>query len=554
MTTASTVTEIPILNLITDHLDRQVDERPDQDFLVLGDTRLTYRATKALVDDTARALMASGVEVGDRVAMLSAPRPEFFAHFLAVTSIGAIWLGLNPKYTIGELDHVVSDAEPKLIFGFLNAGGDDQTDKLSELSASHGWIEQMVLFDGSSAPEQADGVGSIGRSVGWDAFLERADETSEEELATRRTSLDPMTPALLVYTSGSTGRPKGAMLTHRGSNLCNVIAIERKALSERSIICNLPINHIGAVGDICERTMTGGGTLYFQENFNPVGMMELIQDEGLNTIAGVPTMLQMCMNHPDLENYDLTSVDLIAWGGAAMPAELLSALMDKCDCRRATMGYGMSETTGGVTYSGLFDSIDLLVSTVGTPDERQPSRIWHPDGHVAEVGEPGEIQVKGDFVMTGYWRLPEATAAAFTDDGWFCTGDLAMVRPDGFVEIVGRMSEMFKSGGYNVYPREVELALEEHERVAMAAVISIPDPKFQEVGVAYLMGSGRHEIDPDAISTFVRERLANYKVPKQIVVLDELPMLPIGKVDKVALRAMALGEAAPADKPSSAGS
>lgn len=513
-------TELPMLRLITDHLDRQASDRPDQDFLVHGDARLTYAETKALVDRTAKALLAAGVERGDRVAMLSTPRTEFYVHHLAVTSIGAIWVGLNPKYTAGELEHIVGDAEPTLLFGFSSLLGDELLPSLHGLLDVHSSINELVLFD-QADPEQ--GLSS-------EAFLAGGEAVTDDALAARRAEIDPMDPAYLVYTSGSTGRPKGALITHHSSNFCNVIGVERKGLSDRTIICNLPINHVGAIGDICGRTMTGGGTLYFQEAFSPVAMMELIQAERLNTIGGVPTMLQMCLAHPDIDSYDLTSIDLLAWGGAGMPADLLQDLMDKTDCTRSTMGYGMTETTGGVTYSGLHDSIELLTTTIGTPDERQPLRIWHPDGREAERGEPGEIQVKGDYVLPGYWRQPEATAAAYTDDGWFCTGDLAVHREDGYVQIVGRMSEMYKSGGYNVYPREVELALEAHPSVSMAAVVSIPDPTFQEVGIAYVMGP--ETVDADELRAFARERLANYKLPKEIHQLDELPMLPIGKVDK----------------------
>ena len=518
-------TDLPILRLITDHLDRQVADRPDQDFLVLGEVRHTYAEAKALVDRTAKALIAAGIERGDRVAMLSTPRPEFFLHFLAVTSVGAIWVGLNPKYTDGELDHIVGDAEPALLFGFAELLGDDHLSSLRRLADGHPTIDQLVLFD-RVGPDQG---------LGWDSFLAAGDDVSDAALEARRAAIDPTEPAYLVYTSGSTGRPKGALLTHLGSNVCNVIAVERKALDGRRIICNLPINHVGAIGDICARTMTGGGTLFFQEAFSPVDMMQLVQDEGLNTIGGVPTMLQLCLAHPDVDSFDLTSVDLIAWGGAAMPADLLEALMAKTDCTRCTMGYGMTETTGGVTYSGLHDSVELLTTTVGTPDDRQPLRIWHPDGRLAAQGETGEIQVKGVYTLAGYWRQPKATAEVFTEDGWFRTGDLAVHRDDGYVQIVGRMSEMYKSGGYNVYPREVELALEAHPSVAMAAVISVPDPTFQEVGIAYVMGPD--DVDAGEVLTFARERLANYKLPKEIHQLAELPMLPIGKVDKKALAA-----------------
>ena len=212
--------------------------------------------------------------------------------------------------------------------------------------------------------------------------------------------------------------------------------------------------------------------------------------------------------------------------------------MDKTECTRCSTGYGMTETTGGVTYSGLHDSVEVLATTIGTPDARQPLRIWHPDGRLAEKGESGEIQVKGDFMMVGYWQLPKATEAAFNDDGWFCTGDLAMQREDSNIQIVGRMSEMFKSGGDNVYPREVELALEEHPKVVSVAVISVPDPIFQEVGVAYVMGGEKEAPSPEELHSFAEQRLANYKIPKQILVLEELPLLDIGKVDKETLRTL----------------
>ena len=517
---------LPVLNLISDHLNRQAELQPNRDFLILDDFRLTYAKTQELVDRIARALIAAGVERQDRVAMMSDPRPEFFIHFLAVTSIGAIWMGLNPKHTKNELSHVLNDAEPSMLFGFGNQS-ENSLEKLLDLTKSNKSIRQLILFE----QEESNSDHS------WDNFLEGEQQVSHANLMVRRSEISPKDPAYIVYTSGTTGRPKGALLTHIGSNLCNVIAVDRKALSDRSIICNFPINHVGAIGDICGRTLTGGGTLYFQEKFSPSEVLRLMESEKLNTLVGVPTMLQMYVNHPNFAQTNLTAVDLIAWGGSAIPSELLQTLMEKTECTRCTMGYGMTETTGGVTYSGLHDSVQVLAKTIGTPDPRQPLRIWHPDGRLAETDEPGEIQVKGDFTMVGYWKNHEATAAAFTEDGWFCTGDLAIQLEDGNIQIVGRISEMFKSGGYNVYPREVELALEEHKNVKMAAVISVPDLTFQEVGIAYVMGTEKDTPKPDELRAFVTQRLANYKIPKQILLLEELPLLDIGKVDKKALRA-----------------
>ena len=516
----------PVLNLISDHLDLQTELQPNRDFLILNDFKLTYAKTQELVDQTARALIAAGVEKQDRVAMMSDPRPEFFIHFLAVTSIGAIWVGLNPKHTKSELNHVMNDAKPSMLFGFGKQADKNSRDKLLALTKSNKSVRKLILFDELVTTS----------TLSWSSFLEGSQQVSKNNLLARRSEVNPKDPAYIVYTSGSTGKPKGALLTHKGSNLCNVIAVDRKALSDRSIICNFPINHIGAIGDICGRTLTGGGTLYFQEKFSPREVLRLMEKERLNTLVGVPTMLQMYVNHPSFTQTDLTAVDLIAWGGSAIPSELLQILMDKTECTRCSTGYGMTETTGGVTYSGLHDSVEALATTIGTPDPRQPLRIWHPDGRLAEKGESGEIQVKGDFMMVGYWQLPKATEAAFNDDGWFCTGDLAMQREDSNIQIVGRMSEMFKSGGYNVYPREVELALEEHPKVVSVAVISVPDPIFQEVGVAYVIGDKNNSLNPEELRTFAEQRLANYKIPKQILVLPELPLLDIGKVDKKALR------------------
>ena len=521
-------TTLPVLNLISDHLDRQTELQPNREFLILNDIRLTYAETTELVNRTARALMAAGVEKQDRIAMMSDPRPEFFIHFLAVTSIGAIWMGLNPKHTMSELDHVVNDAEPSMLFGFGNQTNKNNQEKLLDLTKSNSSVRQLVLFE-QQVPASA---------LSWDSFLEGAQQVSQISLLARRAEINAKDPAYIVYTSGSTGKPKGALLTHMGSNLCNVIAVDRKALRDRSIICNFPINHVGAIGDICGRTLTGGGTIYFQEKFSPADVLRLMESEQLNTLVGVPTMLQMYVNHPNFTKTDLTAVDLLAWGGSAIPSELLQTLLDKTECTRCTMGYGMTETTGGVTYSGLHDSVELLATTVGTPDPRQPLRIWHPDGRLSKKDEPGEIQVKGDYMFVGYWQLPEATAEAFTEDGWFCTGDLAMQQEDGNIQIVGRMSEMFKSGGYNVYPREIELALEEYPSVAVAALISVPDPTFQEVGIAYVMGVKGDEPNPKELLSFAAQRLANYKIPKKILVLNELPLLDIGKVDKKALRAL----------------
>lgn len=516
----------PLLPLISDYVSHHADKRADELFLWHENATYTYRQAARAIDDCARSLLQMGVKKGDRIGFYGNPTPVFWIHFLATTSIGAIWMGLNPKYKRDELAYVISDAEPFAIFAQCHASGEDRSQELLQMASEVGAVFHSFDLDNSLF----DGFGR---------FSNQHSAVGEADLLARRNAVETHDPAFLVYTSGTTGRPKGALLSHYGENFCNIIAVDRKGLGDCTCICNLPINHVGAVGDICARMMVGGGALFFQEKFDPIAMMRLIDEKKLNTWGAVPAVFQLCASSPEFDQVDLSSVDLIAWGGARMPEELLETLLRKTGATRCTMGYGMTETVGGVTYSRLRDDPKVLAETIGTPDPRQPLRLWHAEGRPALPGEEGEIQVLGDFVMKAYWRRPDATAEAFTPDGWMRTGDVAIVRPDGNLELVGRLSEMYKSGGYNVYPREVELAIEELDGVALAAVVSRPDPTYQEVGHAYVMSAGDGTISEEKIVAHLRERLANYKCPKQITILEALPMLPIGKVDKKKLKEMA---------------
>ena len=524
------MTALPLLKLTSDYVAFHADKTPDTLFLWCSDGSYNYQQSRTLVDDCAAKLLTLGINKGDRVAWYGNPTPACFLHFLATGSIGAIWTGLNPKYTRTELEYVLGDAQPAFIFAQVSATKEDRADELIELAAacnakliSFG-VEQSLKteFEAYCAPQGEADSSAIANT-----------------LAQRREQIDTHDPAFIVYTSGSTGKPKGALLSHYGENFCNIIAVERKGLAGRKMICNLPINHVGAISDICGRAMTGGGSLYFQEHFNPVAMMQLIEQEKIDTWGAVPAVFQICANAAEFDDVDLSSVELIAWGGARMPQDLIRNLVKKTGATQFTMGYGMTETVGGVTYCRLDDNLEVLSETIGTPDPRQPIRLWHEEERAACPGERGEIQVKGDFVMCGYWRREQATQEAFTEDGWMKTGDVAIVRPDGNLEIVGRLSEMFKSGGYNVYPREIELALEENENVALAAVVSRPDPTFQEVGHAFVMMESGRSISNEELKTFLKDRLANYKIPKSITQLEALPMLPIGKVDKKELKNIA---------------
>jgi len=518
-------TDIPELPRISDYAAHYARIQPGTEAMILGTTRIDYAELQARVDTCARALIASGIGKGDRVATLCTPHPDYFVIFLATASIGAIWVGLNPRYRRQELEYVLSDAMPKIAFSRTRIGERDYRPELEALCAAMPFLARLVILNGDPEPKS---------SAAMEAFLRAGRGVPDEILLARREAVEPADPALIVYTSGSTGRSKGALLPHRGLVKCSRVQCGIWNARPIRVQNFLPINHIGCVGDISCYALVGGGTIAFLEKFDPAAAMEEIVRDGITVWGGVPTTLQMSLALPGFAQYDLSRVQIVAWSGAAAPADLIRRLREITP--RLSNAYGMTETVGSVTFVAPCDDIDVLAHTVGKPVDQYEVRIAGPDGSALDTGRPGEIQVRGDFVMKGYWNRPEATLETLDAEGWLHTGDVGLWREDGNIVLVGRMKEMFKSGGYNVYPREIEIVLEEHPAVDMAAVIGMPDPLYGEVGHAFVIKARAGALDRTALLEHCRARLANYKIPKSFAIADELPMLPIGKIDKRALR------------------
>lgn len=514
-----------MLEKISDYVDYHAERIPDTESLVLGQIRYTYADLKSRVDRCALALLDAGVKKGDRVATLNTPHPDFFVTFLAAASIGAIWTGLNPKYRLEEYRYVVGNAEPKFLFSRSLIGDRDLNDDLSTLIEEFDCLQQLVILGGDPP---------VAGSVGFEDFT--ADTINDEaraRLDAARGQVRGDDPVMIVYTSGTTGRPKGAIIPHHG--LVRVAHVQREYWDPSPIrsLNFLPINHIGCVGDIACYTFVDGGTIVFMEQFDPAGCLELIEQEKITFWGAVPTAFQMCLALPDFAQYHLSSVQLIIWGGAAAPVDLIRKLA--VICPRLSTSFGQTESVGSLTFVRPCNDIELLSVSVGQPVPEYEFRIADETGEPVEQGETGEIQARGDFIMQGYWRNPQATAEAF-QDGWLKTGDLARQDKNGHVQLVGRLKEMFISGGYNVFPLEVEQILESHPAVAMVAVVSTPDELFSEVGHAWILREPGVAVTADELKTFCKKRLANYKVPKKIHIQDDLPTLPIGKLDRRALR------------------
>ncbi|MER7500938.1 AMP-binding protein [Nonomuraea pusilla] len=469
---------------------------PAREALVHGANRWTWHDLDAEVDRWAGTLAGAGVRAGDRVAVASQPEPRFLFAFLAAARLGAVFQGLSPKSRPDELRYLLADTEPRVVLdpaGLLQGAG----------------LERAVL-----------GGEELARALDAAAPLAAGP------------AVDPGSAALIVHTSGSTGRPKGALLSHTSLIATARIQAERTFTGEApSMLCNLPINHVGSVGNICMTVLVAGGRLVFQDVYDPREALALLERERVEYWGAVPTMLQLSVATDLWPRADLSHLKAILWSGGAAPRALVAELRRRCD--RLLMSYGSTETVGEVCFADPGADDDVLTRTIGRPAAEYEVRLVAADGADVPDGEPGEIVVRGACRAIGYWRDPEATSRLIDADGWLHTGDLAVRRPDGNLELVGRTHEVFKSGGYNVYPREIELALESHPAVQVAAVLPVPHDLYGHVGHAWVQSPGG--ADPGELLAHLRHRLAAYKVPKHLTVVEELPLLGIGKVDKRAL-------------------
>lgn len=518
-------TSLPLLDRISDFVQYYAERTPDAEALVLGDERLNYKAFSEKVDHVAKVFLAAGVRHGDRVATLSTPCPDYFVVFLAASSIGAIWLGLNPKYQLDEYRYILGDSGPLLLLARTKIGNRDYRHDLQDLSINIPSLRQLVVLCGDPPCNDA---------VGFELFLESGVNVTDEELERARQAVQPNDPALIVYTSGSTGKPKGAVLSHRGLVRCSIMQVSYWGCDPLRLVNYLPINHIGCVGDLSCFCLVGGGTMIFQEQFDAGRLLKIVEDEKITFLGGVPTALQMMLSVPDFDIFDLSSVQIVIWSGAPAPKSLVTQLLNVFPL--ASASYGLTETVGAITFAGPTRDVNLLADTAGEPVPEYEIRIVKSDGAIAVPGEEGEIQVRGDFIMNCYWRQPDATARAINKDGWFRTGDLAVESDETTYKIVGRLTEMFISGGYNIFPREIEQVIEQHPAIALATVVPVPDDLYGEVGIAFALPESNITVTEEELATFCRKRLANYKVPKRILIEKELPMLPIGKIDKSSLK------------------
>ncbi|MCP4204155.1 MAG: long-chain fatty acid--CoA ligase [bacterium] len=494
---------------VTDWLGKRAGLTPDRVGLIegLGGPKITYAAWNARVNRSANYLRSLGVEEGDLVSVYSSNCPEFVDLFWAVGKIGAILHNLNWRLTVHELREIVADAEPVMLFY-----SPDWQSQVEELRPSFESIREVIAF-GEPAP-------------GERSFSER--ELQPEQLdGLPQLTLDH--PWGIYYTGGTTGLPKGAILTHGNITWNSVNTIASWGIHGAHVAAlQLPFFHVGGPNIFMVPLVHVGGTTILCREFSLDETFDLIEKGGITHYVGVPTMYQMIQADPRWEEADFSKLELVISGGAPCPLPIMQKFWDRgIDFK---MGYGLTEATGNNFWLPR-ERVRDKTTAVGMPIFHIDMKIVDESGAEVGPGEAGELLIRGPHVMPGYWNRPEATAETIRD-GWLWTGDLAVRDDEGFYTIKGRSKDMFISGGENVYPAEVESVMLAFEGVAEAALVGVPDEKWGEVGKACLVLAPGTDFSEDSFKAFLAERLAKYKLPRIVEILDELPKTAIGKIDK----------------------
>lgn len=505
---------------IYDVLDYYAEEQPHATAVTQGESRYSYADLAKQVNSHARAMLAAGVRRGDRVATLAPPSIDFWLDYLAATSIGAIWQGLNPRYQIPEYQYLLEDATPSLV---LITSPYEDRDYALDIAGVAGEQCQLVVRGAT----QADVLGHA-------AFIEAGEGVREKHLDDMRAAVEPEDIAVIVYTSGTTGKPKGAMLSHRAIVASAVINAEYFGSGLDSTICAAPINHVGALNNVCMSTFAYGGRIIFYHRVDLVALAEITRRELPTYLVASPTSFVMLQTgDPSQDLSRLGHIKLLVFGGGKTAAHLIEPIRPHVP--KMYNVFGQTECCGIGTVTAHDASIELMANTIGHALPGHELRLAN-ESKVCAIGEVGEIQLKGPVCCSGYWNQPQATAELFTEDGFLRTGDTGVYREDGEISYVGRIKEMYKSGGYNIYPVELEQLLAQHPDVSEAAVFPVPHDVYQEVGFAFVAVNPGSKVTGDDLDKWLRPQLANYKIPKHWSIETALPHLPNSKLDKQALK------------------
>jgi acyl-CoA synthetase (AMP-forming)/AMP-acid ligase II len=514
--------------------------------VVDGRTRVSYAELGARVERAAAACVANGVRVGDRVGIWAPNSLDWIVSALGAVSAGAVLVPLNTRFKGGEAADVLARCRAKLLFvtgTFLGTSYVASLRRAAGTGAGEGSGEGERAGDGplpglphlEQVVVLADDAPADFRT--WKDFLASGDGVGNGEVRARSAALSGDSPSDIIFTSGTTGRPKGAVITHAQTLRAYEVWCELAGLrqGDRYLIVNPFFHTFGYKAGVIACLMRGA-TMIPQPVFNVGTALANVAAERVSVLPGPPTLHQSLLDHPARDEYDLSALRLVVTGAAVVPLQLVERLRAELHVGTVLTAYGLSEASGIVTMCRRGDEPTVIASTSGRAVPGTEVRVVGPSGAELPAGSPGEVLVRGFNVMRGYFEDPEETARVVSEEGWLRTGDVGVLDGDGNLRITDRIKDMFIVGGFNAYPAEIEQLLGLHPDVADVAVVGVPDPRLGEVGKAYVVRRAGALVTADDLIAWARREMANYKVPRAVEFVGELPRNASGKVLKGELR------------------
>ncbi|MBI2525658.1 MAG: AMP-binding protein [Candidatus Rokubacteria bacterium] len=528
-------------------LDRAAARYPEREAIVFKAERVTYRELQHRADDFARGLLALGLAPGDHVVLWMPNCVEWNIANLGIAKLGAVTVTCNSRYKALEVEYLLrqSDARALVMVDRFAAARIDYLEILRELvpeceqpapgrsglaSARFPELRQVIVLGG----DPPAGCAPFAR-------VERAGRAEAADLS--RIAVRPDDPAEMLYTSGTTGDPKGCLLSHGNMYYkCRVYTDLHRWTCEDRYLVAVPYFHIfGSMGAVAANCLVGS-TQVVMETFDAGEALRLIEAERVTIFSGVPTMFITLLGHPSFGRFDLRSLRTGSIGASPVPVEIMRRILD----RERGLGmdalvvYGLTEATGGTHWTHSGDPIEKRVATVGMHTPEIEDRVADPvTGRELLAGEEGEVCIKGPTLMLGYYKKPEATAEKIRD-AWLRTGDMGVKDADGYLRITGRLTDMIIVGGFNTYPAEIENFYLRHPKLLDISVVGVPDPVMGEVVMAFVIPKPGEALTPEEIVEFGRGRIANYKLPRYVEVVEQFPLTGSGKVQKFKQKAYAV--------------
>ncbi|MBD7907433.1 AMP-binding protein [Sporosarcina gallistercoris] len=505
--------------------------------------RKTYTEFDKETDELAKAFMGIGIQKGEHVAIWSDNKPQWLLSQFATGKMGAVLVTVNTNYQAAELKYLLQQSEATTLI--LDEGFKDTSyleilrsicPSQQERDGGHINCPALPKLKRVILMTEKNEVGIYK----WSEFLQHAEMVLDEELEKRKKTLSPDDVINIQYTSGTTGFPKGVMLTHNNVvNNGNMIGATMKLSSEDRLCIPVPFFHcFGCVlGTLA--AVTHGSTMVIVEQFEAARVLRAVQDEKCTALHGVPTMFIAELNHPDFNYYDTSKLRTGIMAGSTCPIEVMKQVIDVMGASEITICYGLTEASPVISQTKTDDPIEKRVSTVGKPHPHVEVKIIDPaTGEELPTGEAGELCTRGYHVMKGYYNNPDATSEAIDEEGWLHTGDIARLDEDGYLDITGRMKDMVIRGGENIYPREVEEFLYTHPGVSDVQVVGVPDERYGEELMAWVIPKEGVALDVEEIRAFCKGAISHHKIPRYIEFTDAYPMTASGKIQKFKLREM----------------